>query len=646
MERKGDGSGLGCSELSFGSVFTGSSPKLSDGTRFTGSPSRTGSLKDTRNSCPRVDVFVCTADPTIEPPIMVISTVLSAMAYDYPPEKLAIYLSDDAGSDLTFYALLEASIFARQWIPFCKKFNVQPRSPAAYFVSTSPPDDGGGQSQTRDFLAIKKLYREMEDRIETATMLGRIPEEARLKHEGFSQWDSYSSKRDHDTILKILIDSKDPCSTDIDGSALPTLVYLAREKRPQHFHNFKAGAMNALIRVSSKISNGANHSQSRLFLRVITNVEFHGTDGCGGPLYIGTGCFHRRDTLCGREFNQDSKIDWKKHDDHRRQQSVHELEAEAKTLASCTFEQNTQWGNEMGLKYGCPVEDVITGLSIQCKGWKSAYLNPERKAFLGLAPSTLPQVLVQHKRWSEGDFQILLSQYSPAWYAHGRISLGLQLGYCCYCLWAPNCLATLYYSIIPSLCLLKGISLFPQVSSPWFLPFAYVIFGKYISSLVEFIRADGTVLGWWNEQRIWLYKRTSSYLFATTDTILKKLGFGDTAFAITDKVADEDVSERYEKEMMEFGSASPMFVVLSTLAMLNLFCLVGVVKKVIMNESFARLYQTMPLQILLCGVLVLVNFPLYQGLLLRKDRGRMPTSVTLKSSAVALLVCAIFSFLH
>ncbi|KAJ6423706.1 hypothetical protein OIU84_024641 [Salix udensis] len=641
---------------------------------------------------PRVDVFVCTADPTIEPPIMVISTVLSAMAYDYPPEKLAIYLSDDAGSDLTFYALLEASKFAKQWIPYCKKFNVQPRSPAAYFVSKSPPHDGGGQSQTSDFLAIKKLYREMEDRIETATMLGRIPEEARLKHEGFSQWDSYSSKRDHDTILKILIDSKDPCSTDIDGSALPTLVYLAREKRPQHFHNFKAGAMNALIRVSSKISNGqiilnldcdmysndplavrdalcffmdeekshdiafvqfpqcfANVTKNdpySSFMRVITDVEFHGLDGCGGPLYIGTGCFHRRDTLCGREFNQDSKIEWKKHDDHKRQQSVHELEAEVKTLASCTYEQNTQWGNEMGLKYGCPVEDVITGLSIQCKGWKSAYLNPERKAFLGLAPSTLPQVLVQHKRWSEGDFQILLSKYSPAWYAHGRISLGLQLGYCCYCLWAPNCLATLYYSIIPSLCLLKGISLFPQVSSPWFIPFAYVIFGKYISSLVEFLRADGTVLGWWNEQRIWLYKRTSSYLFATTDTVLKKLGFGDTGFAITDKVADEDVSERYEKEMMEFGSASPMFVVLSTLAMLNLFCLVGVVKKVIMNESSVRLFQTMPLQILLCGVLVLVNWPLYQGLLLRKDRGRMPTSVTLKSSAVALLVCATFSFLH
>ena len=34
---------------------------------------------------------------------------------------------------------------------------------------------------------------------------------------------------------------------DVEGSKLPTLVYLAREKRPEHPHNFKAGAMNALV---------------------------------------------------------------------------------------------------------------------------------------------------------------------------------------------------------------------------------------------------------------------------------------------------------------------------------------------------------------------------------------------------------------
>jgi len=117
----------------------------------------------------------------------------------------------------------------------------------------------------------------------------------------------------------------------------------------------------------------------------------------------------------------------------------------------------------MGLKYGCPVEDVITGLSIQCKGWKSIYYNPQREGFLGVSPQTLSQALVQHKRWSEGDFQIFLSKYCPFVYGHGRIKLGLQMCYSTYCLWAPNSLPTLYYVIIPSVCLLNGISLFPSV---------------------------------------------------------------------------------------------------------------------------------------------------------------------------------------
>ncbi|KAG2717856.1 hypothetical protein I3760_03G193300 [Carya illinoinensis] len=82
---------------------------------------------------PDIDIFVCTADPMIEPPAMVINTVLSVMAYDYPPQKLNVYLSDDGGSDLTFYAMVEAASFSKIWLSFCKKFKVEPRSPEAYF---------------------------------------------------------------------------------------------------------------------------------------------------------------------------------------------------------------------------------------------------------------------------------------------------------------------------------------------------------------------------------------------------------------------------------------------------------------------------------------------------------------------------------
>ena len=90
---------------------------------------------------PGIDIFVCTADPTVEPPEMVINTVLSVMAYNYPPEKMSVYLSDDGGSDLTFYAMLEASRFAKHWLAFCHKFKVEPRSPNAYFHTAFQPVD-------------------------------------------------------------------------------------------------------------------------------------------------------------------------------------------------------------------------------------------------------------------------------------------------------------------------------------------------------------------------------------------------------------------------------------------------------------------------------------------------------------------------
>ncbi|XLS48171.1 hypothetical protein HN51_022529, partial [Arachis hypogaea] len=144
-------------------------------------------------------------------------------------------------------------------------------------------------------------------------------------------WDSYSSRRDDDTILQIILYKKEPHnSKDEAGNYLPTLVYLAREKRPQHYHNFKAGAMNSLLRVSSVISNAkivlnvdcdmySNSSESvrdaLCFLmdeekgHKIAFVEIHGADGYDGSLYIGTCCFHKRDALCGMKFSVGYKND-------------------------------------------------------------------------------------------------------------------------------------------------------------------------------------------------------------------------------------------------------------------------------------------------------------------------------------------------
>ena len=65
----------------------------------------------------------------------VVNTALSVMAYDYPMEKISVYVSDDGGSQLTLFAFMEAAKFASYWLPFCRKNNIVERNPEVYFAS-------------------------------------------------------------------------------------------------------------------------------------------------------------------------------------------------------------------------------------------------------------------------------------------------------------------------------------------------------------------------------------------------------------------------------------------------------------------------------------------------------------------------------
>lgn len=80
-----------------------------------------------------VDIFVSTVDPMKEPPLVTANTVLSILAVDYPVDKVSCYVSDDGAAMLTFDALAETSEFARKWVPFVKKYNIEPRAPEWYF---------------------------------------------------------------------------------------------------------------------------------------------------------------------------------------------------------------------------------------------------------------------------------------------------------------------------------------------------------------------------------------------------------------------------------------------------------------------------------------------------------------------------------
>lgn len=80
----------------------------------------------------------------------VVNTALSLMAYDYPSEKISVYVSDDGGSELTLFAFFEAAKFAKIWLPFCRDNNITDRCPEAFFRSNGITFSDGAKIKVYD----------------------------------------------------------------------------------------------------------------------------------------------------------------------------------------------------------------------------------------------------------------------------------------------------------------------------------------------------------------------------------------------------------------------------------------------------------------------------------------------------------------
>ncbi|MBA0566232.1 hypothetical protein Golob_011069 [Gossypium lobatum] len=290
-----------------------------------------------------VDVFVSTVDPMKEPPLITANTVLSILSVDYPVDKVACYVSDDGAAMLTFEALSETSEFARKWVPFCKKFSIEPRAPEWYFAQkVDYLRDKVDPTFVRERRAMKREYEEFKVRINSlVAMAQKVPEEGWTMQDG-TPWPG-NNVRDHPGMIQVFLGHDGV--RDIEGNELPRLIYVSREKRPGFDHHKKAGAMNSLVRVSAVISNAPfllnvdcdhyiNNSkalrEAMCFMMdpisgkkicyvqfpqrfdgidrhdrysnrnvVFFDINMKGLDGIQGPIYVGTGCVFRRQALYG-----------------------------------------------------------------------------------------------------------------------------------------------------------------------------------------------------------------------------------------------------------------------------------------------------------------------------------------------------------
>ncbi|RVX04108.1 Cellulose synthase-like protein G3 [Vitis vinifera] len=360
---------------------------------------------------PRLDVFICTADPYKEPPMCVVNTALSVMAYDYQTEKLSVYVSDDGGSKLTLFAFMEAA------------------------------------------------------RVENVVQEGTISRDYMTNEgesEAFSRWTDEFTPQNHPPVVQVLLEhSKDK---DVTGHTMPNLVYVSRGKSMNLPHNFKAGALNVLLRVSATMTNApviltldtdmySNDPQTPV--RMLCYLLDPGMDPKLGYWML----FQARSLLWwsirNPELNQDHLVN----------ESINSKEvlAMAHHVADCNFEKQTKWGTEMGLRYGSLVEDFYTGYLLQCKGWKSIFCNPKRPAFLGNSPINLHSILNQIMRWSVGLLEVAFCRYSPITFGVKSINPLTGLCYAHFAFWSIWSIPITIYAFVPQLALLNYASIFPKM---------------------------------------------------------------------------------------------------------------------------------------------------------------------------------------
>ncbi|XP_017414671.1 cellulose synthase A catalytic subunit 8 [UDP-forming] [Vigna angularis] len=295
------------------------------------------------NELSAVDFFVSTVDPLKEPPLITANTVLSILAVDYPVDKVSCYVSDDGAAMLTFESLVETADFARKWVPFCKKFSIEPRAPEFYFSQKIDYlKDKVQPSFVKERRAMKRDYEEYKVRVNALVAKAlKTPEEGWTMKDG-TPWPGNNS-RDHPGMIQVFLGHTG--ARDTEGNELPRLVYVSREKRPGYQHHKKAGAENALVRVSAVLTNApfilnldcdhyVNNSkavrEAMCFLMdpevgrelcyvqfpqrfdgidrsdryanrntVFFDVNMKGLDGIQGPVYVGTGCVFNRHALYG-----------------------------------------------------------------------------------------------------------------------------------------------------------------------------------------------------------------------------------------------------------------------------------------------------------------------------------------------------------
>ncbi|KAL5136776.1 Cellulose synthase A catalytic subunit 4 [UDP-forming] [Glycine soja] len=486
---------------------------------------------------------------------------------------------------------------------------------------------------------------------------------------------------DHPGMIQVCLGSAG--ALDIEGKELPRLVYVSWEKRPGYQHHSKAGAMNALVRVSAVLSNAPfalnldcdqyiNNSkvlrEAMCFLmdpqigKKFCYVQFprrfdgidcndryanHNTvffdinmkclDGIQGPMHVGrhymavshllikgqrwrVAAGLHASSCCSGDSPQSSS------DDDETDQELEDFDEDEEEELWWTSKRNQRSrllikeAILIGWLYGSVTEDLLTGFNMHCRGWKSVYCMRKKAAFKGSAPINLSDRLHQVLKWASGSTEIFFSD-CPLWYGYSRKLKWLQrLAYTNSVVYPFTSIPL--YLLYNSSCLSSDWKL-SNLASIWLM----ALFISIILTCVLELRWSGvSIQDWWRNEQFWVTGGVSAHLFAVFQGLLK-VGGVHTNFTVRAKSANDTAA---------FGQLylfkwTTLLIPPTSLVILNMVGIVAGISDAITNgydswgPFFGKLFFSL--------WVILHLYPFLKGLMGRQNRTPYHCSPLVNSSS-------------
>ncbi|KAJ1385650.1 Tetratricopeptide repeat-containing domain [Sesbania bispinosa] len=538
-----------------------------------------------------LDVFVTTADPLKEPPIITANTVLSVLSVDYPIEKVTCYVSDDSASMLVFDTLAETSEFARIWVPFCKKYNIEPRAPEFYFSQKIDYlKDKVHPTFVKDRRAMKvREYEEFKVKINALVAKAqKKPEEGWVMQDG-NPWPGNDS-HDHPGMIKVYLGSSG--ARDKDGKELPRLVKRKILEKlfitptvlcflksfefllclPMHLsvlnldcdhytNNSKA------YKGGYVLFNGPPTWEEALLCSISKKITMKCLDGIQGPVYVGTGCVFNRQALYGYEppvskkrpkksgccwplccccsCGGDSQLTFDLEEIDEEWLDGYEEQEESSFMSQKKFEKRfgqspvfiastlmEGGGLPKGINSRLLIKEAIHVIS--CGYEDKTEWGKEIGWIYG---SVTEDILTGFKdALQRMEISIFLSDHCPLWYGYsGKLKWLQRLGLHYIIVYPFTSIPLLVYCAIPAVCLLTGKFIIPILSnlaSIWLM----ALFISIILACVLELRWSGvSIQDRWRNEQFWVIGGVSAHLFAVFQGILRVIAGVDTNLKVRAK---------------------------------------------------------------------------------------------------------------